>query len=171
MARLALFLIALLLTFPCRSEGDDAYALSVLRGMKTAAIFFTEKDTKRCQLDRDIEKRAALHLNRIEAKGLRFVSILPGSPLPDASILLMLEASDSRVQSEDTICNIFVKFEVFHQMPGRLRYSSSEQVLRVLAYRTFHVGSAPRESLSDAARRAALSALESFEGAYDSANR
>ncbi len=143
----------------------------MLRGMKTAVIFYTEKDTPKCAFERGIEKKAAFHLGLIKAKGLQLVAMTPESPPPDASILLMLEASDSKVETQETLCNMFVKFEVFHQMPGKLRYSDAEPVLRVMAYRTFRVGSAPIGKLSDAIQGTALRALADFADAYEAANR
>lgn len=171
MARLGLALAALYAAFPAWVQAEDAYTNTMLRGMKTAVIFYTEKDTPKCPFERGIEKKAAFHLGVIKSKGLQFVALSPESSPPDASILLMLEASDSKTEAHEALCNMFVKFEVFHQMPGKLRYSDAEPVLRVLAYRTFHVGSAPVGKLSDAMQGTALRALADFADAYEAANR
>ena len=138
--------------------------------MKTAIIFYTEKDTPKCPFERGIEKKAAFAIGTLKSYGLDFMALSPNSPPPDASILLMLESSDSRVERDETLCNMFVKFEVFHQMPGELRYSGATPILRVMAYRTFHVGSATPNRLSDAIQNTALKALTDFAGAYAAAN-
>jgi hypothetical protein len=171
MKRVGLALAVLFAAFPAWVQAEDAYTNTMLRGMKTAVIFYTEKDTPKCLFERGIEKKAAFHLGAIKSKGLQFVTLSPESSPPDASVLLMLEASDSKVEAQEPLCNIFVKFEVFHQMSGKLRYSDAEPVLRVLAYRTFHVGSAPAGKLTDAVHKSALSAFGDFADSYEAANR
>lgn len=160
---------AALMCAPSDGRAEDAYTTTMLRGMKSAVIFYTENDTEKCRFEKGIEKRSAFAIGTLKSLGLEFVEISPEAPLPDASVLVMLEASDSRIEPDVPVCNIFVKFEVFHQMLGELRYSGANPVLRVLAYRTFHVGSAPANRLSDAMHRAATEAFEGFTKAYASA--
>jgi hypothetical protein len=171
MVRLGLALAALSAAFPALVQAEDAYTNTMLRGMKTAVIIYTEKDTPKCPFERGIEKKAAFHLGVIKSKGLQFVALSPESLPPDASVLLMLQASDSKVEAQETLCEIFVKFEVFHLMPGKLRYSDAEPVLRVLAYRTFRAETAPVGKLSDVMQGTALRALADFAVAYEAANR
>lgn len=142
----------------------------MLKGMKTAIIFYTEIDTPKCPFERGIEKNAPAVLGKLKSYGLDFMALSTNSSPPDASILLMLESSDASLENDENVCNIFVKLEVFHQMQGQLRYSEVKPILRVIAYRTFHFGSAPKNRLSNAMQSTALQALKDFAGAYEAAN-
>lgn len=154
-----------------QTQDDLTYTSTMLRGMKTAVIFYDEVDTPKCSFTHGIEKKVASAIGFLQSCGLKFISVEPGSPPPDATVLLMLEASDSKIESGHPNCNVFVKLEVFHQLVGTLRYSGASPVLRALAYRTIHVDSVPVSKLTDIIQDTALNAVTIFTDAYMLANK
>ena len=154
-----------------QAQEDWPFTSTMLRGMRTAVIFYKEVDTPKCSFTHGIEKKLAPAIGVLQSRGLKFIALAPGSPPPDASILLMLEASDSKIESGQANCNVFVKLEVFHQMVGTLRYSGATPVLRALAYRTIQVDSVPVIRLTDLIQDLALNAISAFIDAYMLANK
>lgn len=158
------------------AQTDENYTETMLKGVRTAVISFTEKDTLECPFERGIEKKAAPAIDVLNSLGLNLFSFSSGaSPsflsAPDVSILVLLESRKARGLPEGTACNLFVKFEVVHFMKGELGYSGANPLLRVIVYRTFQFGSAPPNQLTVAMYGTALRALSDFADAYEAANR
>ena len=58
------------------ADEDADYTKTMLQGMRTTVIFYTEIDTPTCPFERGIEKKLANTIGILRSKGLSFVAIM-----------------------------------------------------------------------------------------------
>jgi len=170
LSKVARVLLAFAVFAPGHVQAQDQYTTDMLRGARSAYFIFSEFDEKSCTYRRGLEEAASPLLSEIEALGLRRIGRVTASEFPDLSVLILVEAKEIVLSPELSVCAVFVKLEALHSVAGTLRYSDTQQVFRVLAYRTFHFGAAPRASLREGIEQATLRSIALFAAAYRSAN-
>ena len=69
MKRICIFLVALIASGAIFAQADEIYTRAMLKGMKTAIIFYIEIDTPKCPFERGIEKKAASALGKLKTYG------------------------------------------------------------------------------------------------------
>lgn len=153
-----------------QAQTDSTYEMQMLRGARKVSVHYTLAPGAGCDIDitsADATKQIIENLGRL---GLEARSDISPSFVPDLSILVLLETHRANAEIPGELCNMLVKFEVFHQTTGYLRYSGAQPVLRVIAHRTVRYGSAPADKIASAISYYALRALNDFESAYQRAN-
>lgn len=153
------------------AHADEAHQVQMLRGARTASVHLTLEPGAGCSFDTSATEFTKQVIETLRLSGLQVVPKLEEGFIPDISILVLLETSRSMRDVADGTCNMFVKFEVLHQLTGTLRYSGARPILRALVYRTFRYGSAPSTAIPSAVRSNALWSLREFELAFRNANR